>query len=58
MWHVAAYLGNLEVLETIWSWANEVKLRPFELLLAQTERGRTVLHMAAEKNHAELIQKL
>jgi hypothetical protein len=43
VWHVAAHLGNLKVLEKLWNWA-KVKLTTEEinkLLLATDSNGRT-----------------
>jgi hypothetical protein len=36
----------------------EVELNLDELLLSKPEEGKTVLHMAAQENHREILQKL
>ena len=46
--HRAAESGNLEALETLWCWANETKLKPNELLLAQNKEGNTAWQVAAQ----------
>jgi len=38
--------------------AKEVELNLDELFLAATEEGKTALHMAAQENHIEILQKL
>jgi ankyrin repeat protein len=35
-----------------------VELNLDELLLAETKQGKTALHMAVQKNHKEILQKL
>jgi ankyrin repeat protein len=55
VWHHAACFGKLEVLQTLWSLAKEVEINLDELLLDGTEQGETPLHMAAHKNHTELL---
>jgi len=57
-WHHAACCGKLEALATLWSLDNEVEIKLDELLLVKTENGITTLHMAAQKNHTEILQKL
>jgi len=50
VWHVAAELGNLELLQNIWEWAKEnIKTEDLnnKLLLATDNMERTVCHMAA-----------
>jgi len=50
--------SRLEALEKLWSLAKEVELNLDELLLAVTEEGETALHLAAQKNHTEILQKI
>jgi len=57
-WHHAAIFGILEALETLWSWGKEAELNPHELLLAKTEEGLTLLHLAAQENHVTILHKL
>jgi len=57
-WHHAAIFGRLESLETLWSLSKEVEIKLDGLLLAESEEGETTLHFAAQKNHAEILQKL
>jgi len=57
-WHYAAFFGKLDGLKTLWSLAKEVAINLDELLLAGTEQGQTALHMAVQKNHTEILQKL
>ena len=59
VWHVAAYFGNLKVLEKLWDWAKE-KLSAEEinkLLLANNE-GRTAWYLAAKRGNIETLQKV
>jgi len=57
-WHRAAQEGSLEAIETLCSFAKEVKLKPDELLLVGTEKGSTLLHIAAYGNRVGILQKL
>jgi len=52
--HHAACFGRLEALETLWSLAKEVELILDELWLAETGRGKTALHMAAQEIHIKI----
>ena len=59
-WHVAAYLGNLKVLEKLWEWAKE-KLTAKEinkLLLATESEGRSAWHWAAQNGNVEVLQNM
>jgi len=61
VWHVAAFLGNLKVIEKLWEWAEE-KLTTEEiknkLLLGTDKEGRTGLHIAAQESKFEILQKV
>jgi ankyrin repeat protein len=57
-WHRAALRGRLEVFETLRGWAKEADLSQLELLLAQCEERANALHLAADGNHVEILQKL
>ena len=60
VWHVAAYLGNLKVLEKLWEWAKE-KLSEEEnkkLLLATDMFGRTGWHLAAVWSELGILEKV
>jgi ankyrin repeat protein len=57
-WHTAAQRGSVKALETLWSWAKEVKLNTNELLLAQNEEGNTAWQLAAQTGHLEVLQEL
>ena len=52
VWHVAAELGTLEILQKIWEWA-KAKLTTEEinnkLLLATDGQGSSVWHLAAKR---------
>jgi hypothetical protein len=52
------FIGKLEELQTLRSWAKEVELNLHELLLAATEEGRTALHIAAKENYTEVLQEV
>ena len=54
-WHRAALFGRLEALATLWFWAKEEEINTDELLLAQSLKGLTAFHLAAEENHVELL---
>jgi hypothetical protein len=56
-WNLATLFGRLQALEALWSWAKEAELNPHELLLAQNEEGCTILHVASEKKHVEILHK-
>jgi len=57
-WLLAAIKGSVQALETLWSWVKEVEVNPDELLLVQTEDGRTTaFQFAAQKNHVEALKK-
>jgi hypothetical protein len=57
-WHLAASLGNSRVLETLWTWANEVELNTVELLIAQNTEKYTAFQLAEENNHVETIKRM
>ena len=56
-WVLAALKSSVQALETLWSWVKEVEINPDELLLDQTEDGRTTaFQFAAQKNHVETLR--
>jgi hypothetical protein len=57
-WHHAASFGKSEALQTLWCLVMEVELNLDELLLTIPEEGKTALHMAAQENHTEILQKM
>ena len=57
-WHRAAEGGNLQALETLWSWAKEVQIKPDELLLAENKKGETAFHLASEGTDEGILQKM
>jgi len=60
VWHVAAYLCNLKVLEKLWVWAKE-KLSGEEikkLLLATDRSGMTGWHWAAVQSELGILEKV
>jgi len=57
-WHTAAQRGSVKTLETLWSWAKEMKLNTNELLLAQNEEGNTAWQLAAQTGGLEILQEL
>jgi hypothetical protein len=57
-WHRAAEGGSLEALELLWIWAKEVEVNQVELLLAESEDGKTAFSLAEEKNHEGILQAL
>jgi hypothetical protein len=57
-WHLAASLGNSRVLETLFTWANEVELNTDELLIAQNTKKYTAFQLAEENNHVETIKRM
>ena len=48
VWHEAAVIGNLKVLETLGSGAKKVEINTEEFLLDQNEFGNTALQFAAQ----------
>jgi len=58
VWLHAAGFRGLEALQTLWSLSKEVEINLDQLLLAETEQGQTALHLAAQRNHAEILQEL
>jgi len=61
VWKVAALLGNLEVLQKLWEWAEKKLTREVisnKLLLGTDNEGRTVWHVAAEQSNLEMLQKV
>jgi len=56
VWHWVELNGSVDVLEMIGSWTKEVELKPDKFLLAQSEKGVTVFHMAAKKNHVGILE--
>ena len=57
-WHAAAQKGNLEAFDILWIWGKETGLNPDDILLAQTEGGYTLLHLAADGNYLDKIHKM
>ena len=57
-WHTAALFDRLDALEILRHWVKEVELPLDEVLLAETEKGLTALHIAAQNKNTELLQKL
>ena len=59
VWHVAANLGYLKVLEKLWIWAKE-KLTTEEIkkLLLANNKGRTAWHVAVMKGYLKILQKV
>jgi len=56
VWHRTAAGGNLEALQLLWWWAEEVEIKTDELLLAQIGDGYTAFQMAAQNNHIETFR--
>ena len=48
-WHIAALAGSIDTLEVLWICSNEVEINTEKLLLAETGKGFTALHLAATK---------
>jgi ankyrin repeat protein len=61
IWHVAAYLGNLKVLQKLWELAEE-KLTAHDkkeiLLLGTDRKGRTVWHLASKGGNWETLLQI
>jgi ankyrin repeat protein len=58
--HHAAFIGDVQILERVWKWANE-QLTPEELnklFLAQDYNRRTVWHLAVDMGEVEVLDKL
>jgi len=41
-----------------WHWAKEADLKIDDMMLAKDEEGYTVLYVAAQENHVEILQTL
>jgi len=58
---MAAEWGRLEILQVVWEWVNE-KLTTEDisnsLLLATDNEGRTVFHLAADRDELEISEKV
>ena len=42
----------------MWFWAKKAALHSDDLFLAKNWNGETAFHMAAKKNHKEMLQKM
>jgi ankyrin repeat protein len=59
-WHIAAYIGKIELLHKLWEWVKYV-LTPEDLknmFLAKDEKERTAWHIAAYMGHMEILHIL
>jgi hypothetical protein len=57
-WNRAVEEGCLEALETLWSWAKQVELNAYDLLLAKNEERETACQVTAEVKDEAILQKL
>ncbi len=58
---MAAYVGKIEVLDKLWSWAQEVlngdKIKN-KLLLATDQKENTVLHHVTLSGNVQILERI